>query len=137
MTPFSCSPVEVPLKDELRQIPSPVERLVRWAVRIWSSVFAIIRLSQNFILANWINEQFMCLGLFEHPFERNLREPALGLTIASTDVAVHTRKPHLLQIFRSMRAGGIRAWTPQIVAEECTMLINRNGVPSELDVRIV
>src|ERR1700674_2709809 len=137
MTPFLSSPIEVPLEYQLRQIPGPLERFVREPVTIRASVFTAICLSQHFILANWIHKQFMCFGLYEHPFECDLCQRALGLTIASTDVAVHTRKPHLLQVFRSVRARGVRARAPQIIAEKCTMLINRNCVPGELNVRIV
>ena len=58
---------------KLREIPSAFEGFVSESVRIGRRVLTTHCLSQHFILASLIDQQTICLALFEHPLEGDLR----------------------------------------------------------------
>src|SRR6185295_15381470 len=66
----------------------------------------------------------------DDPAERELREPALALLVASTDVAVDAREPDLLAVLAV-------AGEEEVLAEAGPALVERDGVPDDSEVGIV
>jgi hypothetical protein len=57
--------------------------------------------AEHEIHAPWDNEKTSGDGLLEHPAQCDLGEAALGLRVATADIAVNARKPDLLEVARA------------------------------------
>src|SRR6266446_2014975 len=70
-------------------------------------------------------------GFPEHPFEGDLCKTTFILDVPASHIGVHPRKPNLFDILARKR------FAPQILTEEAPPFIDRKGMSSNTEVRIL
>ena len=97
--PLLPGPVVMPLQENFGQPPKPGQRIVHLGMRVGDGVGPAP--AEYEIHAPWDNEKTSGDGLLEHPAQCDLGEAALGLRVATADIAVNARKPDLLEVARA------------------------------------
>src|SRR5437763_1286309 len=120
-------PIEMLLRHVFGQMPRSRQGFVCSSKRIGRNVRSDTRPRKDLVALRFVYGEARRRGLVQHPFERDLGEAALGFAITAAHIAMNAGKPHLLQILRAVLPL-LRIWrhAPQMVAEECAALVDRN-----------
>jgi hypothetical protein len=106
-------------------------------MRVWSGVRRAGHLPENLAAAIVVHEQSRDLCFIEHPLQCELGQPAFGLRISATDIAVHTGEPDLFHVPGAVRLRRVPGHPPEMAAEERAALVDGNRVAPDLNVGVV
>src|SRR5437016_2391953 len=117
------------------KVPQASQRLVRDSVLIARNIMRPSRHPEYLILSRIIDQQSVSSCFFEHPCEWNLRQTGFSFRVTAAHVAMDTREPDLLEIFRS--PGLCQIGNPELSTEKRASFVDRDGMTSHFDIHVV
>src|SRR5262245_8945471 len=132
--PLTFRPVVLPFPENFGKPPKSRQRLVHHCIGVGGGIGA--GFSEHDVHPAGTDKKTRVDCLVEHPLKGYLGEAALRFRIAAPHIAVHTRKPDLLEVAgAALRQAILRH--PEICPEEGASFVDGDGLAADLDVRII